>query len=109
MNPEREIPVGPAVPRVDSFEIIEADCTPYLTDEQKTWPMVPLQLRVDSFGLAEQHPAAEQKQVGIRVSIPSDATADEAAAIVQKLRTIAEDIRAATGGRFPVQVDVPTA
>jgi hypothetical protein len=46
------------VPRVDSFEMLDVDCTPLLTDEEKSWPVVALQPRVDGFEMAESVPEA---------------------------------------------------
>jgi hypothetical protein len=105
MSAERDSQPGTPFLQIDSCEVIEVDCTPVLTDEEKTWPVVALRARVGSSGTPES-PAAK-KEVGIRVSIPGDATPDEAAAVVQKLRAMAEDFRSATGGRFPIHIDAP--
>jgi hypothetical protein len=41
------------VVRIDSFEIIEADCAPSCTDEELSWPVAPFQVRIDSFEVIE--------------------------------------------------------
>jgi hypothetical protein len=38
---------------VDSFEVIDVDCTLFLTDEEKSWPVVTIQPRVDGFEVSE--------------------------------------------------------
>jgi hypothetical protein len=106
MNPEDEIPVGVPAPRVDSFEVIEP-AGPSVTEEEKPWPVGTAQVRMDAFEVVERPGPASQKEVGIRISIPDDAIPDEVAAVVQKLRVVAEEIRATTGGRFPIHVDTP--
>jgi hypothetical protein len=42
-----------AVPRVDSFEVIDVDCTSILTEEEKSWPMAALLPRTDSFEIIQ--------------------------------------------------------
>ena len=49
MKDESKQTVKNPVPRIDSFEIIDVDCTPFLTDEEKSWPVAALQPRIDSF------------------------------------------------------------
>jgi hypothetical protein len=53
MNDDAKQPSKQPVPRVDSFEIIDVDCTSFLTDEEKSWPVAVLQPRVDSFAIGE--------------------------------------------------------
>jgi hypothetical protein len=42
-----------SIPRVDSFEIIDFDCTSILSEEEKTWPVSTLIIRSDSFEVSE--------------------------------------------------------
>ncbi|HEV3384874.1 MAG TPA: hypothetical protein VG097_08655 [Gemmata sp.] len=55
MNDESKQTPKQPIPRIDSFEIIDADCTPFLTDEEKRWPVAALQPRIDSFEISEPH------------------------------------------------------
>lgn len=106
---EQEPTIYPLVPRVDSFEMIEVDCTPLLSEEQKNWPVVSLQPRIDSYEQTEIAIEGGHGEIGIRVSVPFDAAPDETAAIIQRLRAAADDIRSSTGGRFVPTIDLPTS
>jgi hypothetical protein len=100
MIPEDKYPVGKPVPRIDSFEEVES-ASPELTDEEKSWAVVSLQARNDSF---ETLPP-EGTEVVIRVRCDSSATAAEVSAFVEKLRSA---VAASADNRFPVQIVIPT-
>jgi hypothetical protein len=104
------IPTGKPTPRVDSFELIEVDCTPMLTDEQKKWPVAALRIRVDSHDVIEvdASPKEMSSDVSLRVTVTSGATPDDLALVVQKLRAAVEDARTATGGRVVIRIDSPS-
>lgn len=107
LPPEDQWPIGRGTPRVDGCDFFEVDCDETSTDEEKTWPIGKGVPRVDGFEWVTEDtvPAAE---VVVRVELPAGASAAEAAAVRDQLNTAAEHIRAATGGRFPVRVEVPT-
>jgi hypothetical protein len=107
MSAERDPQSLKPAPRVDSFEVIDADCTPLLTDEERGWPVVALQPRVDSFEVIEPAPATGEDAVVIRVSVPSGTPPEDVSLVVQKLRAAAEEARSITGGRFPIHIDAP--
>jgi hypothetical protein len=97
------------VPRVDSFEITEADCTPLLTDEEKNWPVVQLQPRVDGFEVTEVEVGdAAPSDVALKVTVTSGATPADLAVVLQKLRAAVEEARAATGGRVSIRLEPPS-
>ena len=41
----------------EEFEIVEIDCTPYLTEEQKSWPVVRCESAEEEFAIEEPLPA----------------------------------------------------
>jgi len=47
------LPKNGPTPRVDSFEIIDFDCTSILTEEEKGWPVSAFLVRVDGFEINE--------------------------------------------------------
>jgi hypothetical protein len=98
------------IPRVDSFEIIEADCTPFLTDEEKSWPVVTIQPRVDGFDVSEADLLMNtiDPDIALRVTVSAGAAPDDLAVVLQKLRSAVEEARNATGGRVVIRLDQPS-
>lgn len=109
MTPRNDSEARKPVPRIDSFEVIEADCSAYLTDEEKTWPVVAVEPRVDSFEVIEDTSDTAQHEAVIRVRVDGGATPSELAAVVDAVRAAVEAARAATGGRVPITLDAPPA
>ena len=67
------------VPRADSFEVIDADCSPILTDEEKSWPVVQLHPRVDGAEVTEVEVGdGTPSGVALKVTVASGATPEEA-------------------------------
>jgi hypothetical protein len=93
--------------RIDSFEVIEADCESALTDEQRTWPVAPLRIRLDGGGLIDA-PTVGETEVVIRVRCDASATPAEVSAFVEKLRSAVESVQAPVGKQFPIQIIPPS-
>ena len=98
------------VPRVDAFEVVDVDCTPLVTDEEKAWPVAQPQPRVDGFEVAEVEAGEDtaQDKVALQVTVASGATPADFAVVLQKLRAAVEEARAATGGRVSIRLDPPS-
>lgn len=105
MTDEDKFPIGRPLPRIDSFEVIEA-AGPDLTDEETAWPVVALQARTDSFEVLS---APNETEVVIRVRCDASATPAEVNAFVEQLRSAVEGVQASAANRFPVQIFRPNS
>jgi hypothetical protein len=93
--------------RVDAFEVIDVDCESVSTEEERSWPVVPLKIRLDGGELLEPTPAGGTEVV-IRVRCDASATPTEVNAFVEKLRSAVEGVQASAANRFPVQIILPS-
>ncbi|MCE9561400.1 MAG: hypothetical protein K8U57_05040 [Planctomycetes bacterium] len=92
--------------RIDSFEIVEADCDLALSEEQKTWPVSHLRSRVDGGELLEAA-TPEPPELVIRVPYAASATPAEVMNFVEQVRTALANIPLTAGMSFPIQITVP--
>jgi hypothetical protein len=109
MNNDSDSRSGMPQPRVDSFEVIEVDCVPLLTDEEKSWPVAALQSRVDGFEVIEAEVRdAAPPAIALEVTVAFGAAPADLALVLQKLRAAVEEARTATGGRVAIRLDPPS-
>ena len=61
----------------EEFEIVEVDLTPYLTDEQKSWPLVRCESAEEEFAIEEPLPALDVRGPGGRLPALVDVLSEQ--------------------------------
>jgi hypothetical protein len=108
VNDEENYPIVRSTIRVDSFEVLLLGEVNQ-TVEERSWPVCRSTARVDSFEFAGDSIPSPTQEIGLRISLPKDATPDETAAVVAQLRAATDSIRAATGRRFVIELAPPAS